>query len=159
MLDRSYHFNRLLVHLYCGKYQLSLPSSGASIDEIEVIDEVMMNFSELDDEGHVMQAATMLVVQLLENVYTCILCKRGKKVIPDQTGSIRSCEICPTDQKLHVLHLTAKLLLEDENAHDCVILRAYHDTLIVIVDSDVTTQDLLNAPQFDVHYDDYRRAC
>lgn len=46
--------------------------SSAHLDEIEDIDEVMLDFTELDSNGHLMLAATVLVVLQLENVYTCI---------------------------------------------------------------------------------------
>ena len=39
-LSKSYQLNRLMVHVYLSKYQLSYPKSGASIEPINDVEEV-----------------------------------------------------------------------------------------------------------------------
>ena len=56
------------MYLYRGRYQ-SLPSSGVSVERIEDIGKVVMEFSEMDNERNLTHVATVLPVQQLEDVY------------------------------------------------------------------------------------------
>jgi hypothetical protein len=106
-----------------------------------------MDASELDDEGHLMQPGTVLAVQQLENMYTCIFYKL-QKVIPNQAGLMGSCQICKADQRLRVPRLTAKQIVEEPDGNDHMKVRAYHDILAMITGSDgrnISTQDIICA--------------
>lgn len=89
-----------MVRVYLGKYQLSYPKSGASIEPINDIEEVDDTPLSNDEEDESLVGVSITGVQLLEleKLYSCINCKRN--VEPGQSANIGICTNCDTMQKL-----------------------------------------------------------
>ena len=92
--NKSYQMFRLAVRIYMGKKQLSVPSSGVTIDEIEDIPNVSKPEPSSDDE-ETCTAVTIAGIQQLEANTACINCK---KLIPATSESVCVCNtILTTD--------------------------------------------------------------
>lgn len=148
---KSYQLNKMVVRSYLGKYHLSRPQTGSSVEDVTDIEDIVQD-SDTDDEEQLI-ATSVLAVQQLEKLYTCINCKRN--VQPHTKPSLGVCSSCNTVQKLSTPKLTAKLFLLDEEQQRTT-LRAYSDMLKLIAGTDdVTCEDLLLAPKFDVKYNKF----
>lgn len=143
---------RLAVRIYMGKKQLSVPSSGVTIDEIEDIPNVSKPEPSGDDE-ETCTAVTIAGIQQLEANTTCINCK---KLIPATSESVCVCENCNTMQKTTNHRYSAKLFMTNNN-NERLSLRAYDEALksIAQTDKNISSQDLLFAPPFDVTFNKY----
>ena len=156
-LGQSYQFNRIVVRKYRGKYQLSYPASGASVETIDDLEEVMSDSDELDHDN-ILVSAQILGVSQLEHIYTCVQCKRGTVQRSSEKGNVGSCQQCGTTQWLSNEKQTCKLFLEGgEAGKEHVSVRAYSDTLkaIACTDSDQITCEDLSSDSFDLQYNDY----
>ena len=157
-LGQSYQFNRLLVRKYRSKYQLSYPASGASVETIDDLDDVISDSHELDHDNILVSAQTLGVSQL-ELICTRIQCKRETVQKSSEKGNVGSCQQCGTTQRLCNEKQTCKLFLEGgEAGNEHVSVRAYSDALKAIagIDSDrITCEDLLSSGSFDLQYNDY----
>ena len=140
------------MHSYLGKHQLTLPRSGASFDNISDLSDIDDHDSSDNDEEQLL-AATVIAVQQLDTLYTCINCKKSVK--PGTKQNIGVCDGCGTMQKLSNPRITAKLFMQDKD--QCrVTLRAYNETLKIIAQTDhVTSENLLLSPQLDVTYNKF----
>ena len=150
---KSYQTNRLVVKCFLGKTHLSMPPTGATIEEIDDLENVIQTASSLNDDNdeEYLQNVSVTGIQHLESVYTCINCK---KAIHPTTETVAVCDICKTTQKMGNHRLTAKLFIENQCAR--VTLRAYHDSLTAITQrDDVKCEDLLFAAPFNVTYNKY----
>ena len=78
--NKSYQMNQLVVRSFLGKNHLSMPPSGATIDEIEDLEEVKTpstsSIAEESDDPEHLSGVVITGVQQLENVHTCINCKK-----------------------------------------------------------------------------------
>ena len=72
-LGKSYQFNRITVRTYRGKHQLSFPASGASIEDIEDLGEVMEDSYDLHYDNLLEEAQIVGVSQRS----TRVQCKKG----------------------------------------------------------------------------------
>ena len=70
-LGQTYQFNRIVVRSYRGKRQLSYPTSGASVEPIEDLDEVV-------DHDNLIEGGKVMGVSELGRIYICIQCKKER---------------------------------------------------------------------------------
>ena len=148
----SYQFNRLTVCTYCGNRQLSLPATGASVNRIDDIGDVVEDSFDLDNDT-ALQAAQVMGVSALEYIYTCMQCKRGT-VRP--SGNLGTGEQCQTMQRLNTRKQTCKLFIQArEQPH--ITLRVYKEMLQAICNTtnSITCEDLLSARIFNLKYNGY----
>lgn len=148
----SYQLNRLQIKTYQGKRHLSF-SSAPSIDEIENIEDPIEVFTSSDEESdEILSSVTISGIRVLETVYTCINCN---KTIPVTDSPIATCNHCDTAQKWGKSKQSAKLIFDIGSKR--LTLRANDNELKIIcsAQSEVTSQDLLYAPPFDVSYNKY----
>ena len=111
-LGQSYQFNRIVIRKYRGKYQLSYPPSGASVETIDDLEEVMSDSDELDHDN-ILVSAEILGVNL---IYTCIQCKKSTVQRSSEKGNMGSCQQCGTTQRLSNEKQTCKLFLKGGEA-------------------------------------------
>ena len=112
--SKSYQLNRLMLRVYLGKYQLSY-----------------------DEDANLVGASTT-GVQVLDKVYTCINCKKGK------SANIGTCTNCGTMHKLTNEKLTAKLYIQMDKKR--FSLRAFDDNLKIVQEDAITCETLLCSP-------------
>ena len=148
-------FNRLVVRTFRGKTTVSLPASGASVEPIDDIGDVVDNEeSDIDDDQQLLGAKVIGVYQL-ESMDTCMHCKKGK-VVKKAQQKFGTCENCATVQMPKQTKLTAKLFLEGSDITTHVNVRAYQDMLQAITDKQkITCENLISAPPFDATYNEY----
>ena len=153
-LEQSYQFNRVTVRTFQGKINLSLPSTGATVEEIEDLEDIVTDTSDEENTDEIIQAAKVIAVNNLEAIYYCMICKKGR--LTSSKPGLGTCEDCHTIQTLNKQKLTAKLFLEGADVTTHVRVRAYEDMLKAITGKDkVTAENLLSAPVFDASYNDY----
>ena len=122
-----------------------------TIDDIgEVIDDTLL---EDPPNSQFLKAVSIVGVNQLQNIFTCMFCKKG--TIEDTGNDMGTCPNCNTVQMLKKMKFSAKLFLETfDGTH--ISVRAYDEALKQIAQCEqVTTEDLLNAPPFDVQFNDY----
>ena len=142
-----YKFNRLVVRTFRRKVSLSLPPSGASIEPISDIGNVVEDSIEMDVNLDMLLEAKVIGVYQLETIYTCFNCKKGK--VTAKTSKYGSCDICGTTQNLQKRKITAKLFLEGSDTTTHVTVRAYEDMLRAITEGErITSENLLSARLF-----------
>ena len=150
-IGQSYQLNRLEVRHYLGQYHLSFPSTGASVEPIDDIGPVI-NEPSADSDETLIEGVTVLGVQQLDEVYSCIHCK--KSVQPTKNSSLGICDTCQTAQKLASPKLSAKLIFEHQK--NIITVKAYDDALHTIVgEEDVSWESLLCSPAFDVTFNKF----
>lgn len=152
----SYQLSRLIVCTFRGKTSLKLPTTGATIKAIDHI-EVNHTIEDVPDEilENNLPEARVVGIQLLENVMTCICCKKGL-VEPTTNQGIGKCQICSTVQLLESTNhkMTAKLYVSSGSTTKT--LRAYENILVDISQSqEINHENLLGAPAFNVFFTDY----
>ena len=136
----SYQLNRMEIHFYLGKYSLTYPRNGASVDIISDVEHE--TGGESSDEENEMEAVSVVAVHQLESQYTCINCKKS---INCEKG-LATCISCGTVQKATNKKLTAK---QTEMGTAYTTLRAYTDVLVKIAQTDdPKAEDLLLSPKF-----------
>ena len=75
---QSYQMDRLMVRSFQGKNHLSMPPSGATIEEIDDLQGVKTpSTASVTDEIECLSNVTVTGVQQLESVRTCISCKKS----------------------------------------------------------------------------------
>ena len=149
---KSYQVNRIQVHKYLGKPELTFPRFGASAEEIEDLLEVCSYNG--NSGSTAANSVTVIGVSNLETSYNCINCKKS---IPSTSETrIAECKHCLTTQRVKTYKLSAKLFVEDDSGEQYT-LKVHHDVLSNIVpDDDVITPELLlQAPPINVTFDDY----
>ena len=153
-LGDSYQFNRVVVRMFKGKTNPSLPPSGASIEPIDDLSDVNEEDNSDEEEAdEILLGAKVIGVHQLEKIYICVHCRKGTL---SQEGTIATCDLCNMIQELHATKLTAKLFLEGDDITQHVTVRAYQDMLQAIAETKpVTAENLLTAPQFDASYNEY----
>lgn len=140
--------SRVHIHRYLGKSELTFPSFGATIDEIEDLQQVS---AYEEDEVSNIQSTSIIGVNILETTYICVNCK--KPLSP--TSTIAHCDHCATNQKLRNPKVSAKLFVEDQTGRQFT-LRAHTQFLCDITrGSPITVEELLNATPFNVAYNKY----
>ena len=146
----------MIVCTYRGNRQLSLPTSGASVEPIQDIGEAADDSFDLDHDT-LLQGARVMGVSGLEFIFTCMKCKRGTvKSAGNSNSTIGTCEQCNTVQRLQARKQTSKLFIETLE-QDHITLHAYEDMLRAIskTTNNITCDDLLSAPLFDLKYNEY----
>lgn len=68
-LEQSYQFNCVTVRTFQGKFNLSLPLMGASIEEIDDLEDIVEESADADNIDEVIQEAKVIAVNQLEAVY------------------------------------------------------------------------------------------
>ena len=116
-----------------------------------------MEDSLLDDPPNkeLVQAVSVIGVNQLLQIHSCMFYKRG--TIEHIDGNTETCtNNCNTTQVLKKkVKTTAKLFLATQNETH-ITVRAYDKALKQIAQCDqVTVTSLLNAPQFDVRFNDF----
>ena len=150
---KSYQMNRLVVRSFLGKNHLSMPPSGASIEEINDLENVIATTSSITEGEHdeYLTNVTISGVQQLESLHICINCK---KEIHPASDTVTTCAHCETTQREGNCRQTAKLFIKTE--HTRITVRAYHEALTSITQKDeVDCENLLFAPPFDMAYNKY----
>ena len=128
---KSYQLNRVQVHKFLGKYELTFPRFGdIHLDEITG-----------SDVQHV-TAATIVGVGQIEATLSCINCKKTILSNSLHMRVIIECNFCATKQKIRTTKSTAKLYVEDSTGN-LFTLRAYQDILVDIAKSVEITADKL----------------
>ena len=150
--NKCYQMNKLIVRSFLGKYYLSVPSTGATIEEIDDLVDIVSDPEPSSDDDDILTAVTVDGVQQLESVYSCINCKKS---ISATTDSLVVCEVCQTTQKITKQRYTAKLFIQ--LGQQRLSLRAYDEALkqIAQTDGSIKCEDLLFAPPFDLSYNKY----
>ena len=153
-IGQSYQLNRVQVRIFRGKHYLSFPPTVASIDAIEDIGEVIEDsLLEESPRNELLKGVSITGVNKLQNIYVCIFCKKG--TIEDTGSNIGTCQNCKTTQLLKKKKFSAKLFLETPTETH-ISVRAYDEALKQITqDEEVTIINLLNAPSFDVEFNNY----
>ena len=153
--NKSYQLNRVQVHHFLGKYELSFPFYGASIEEINDLDHVSTFYSS-DETLTTVESVTVVGVSKIELSFSCISCK--KLLISQPSEVIIECQNCETKQKLRNPKTSAKLFVLDCNEQQ-YSLRAHSDALLQISEcsttSHINTNNLLDSPPFDVTFNEY----
>lgn len=148
----SYQLNRVQVHKFLGKYELTFPRFGASFHEIEDLQDVCQYTESNNDLDHV-TSATIVVVGQLESTVSCISCKKNMCVTIE--SDIIECNSCDTKQRARNIKTTAKLYVED-GCQNSFSFRAYQDMLTEIAQTpDVTSDNLLQSEPFDLTFNKY----
>jgi DNA-directed RNA polymerase subunit RPC12/RpoP len=141
--------NKLRVRSYLGKKHLSVPPTGSTIEEIDNLEDVCSDPDCSSDEHDTLQTVTVVGVQQLEIMYSCINCK---KTIAASTKSLATCNNCQTVQKITTKHHTAKLFIE--NSNERISLRA-HDQSLKAIALKQPPAKIYSAPPFDVTFNKY----
>ena len=128
-LGQTYQFNRIVVRSYRGKRQLSYPTSGASVEQIEDLDEVVDDSYELDHDN-LIEGGKVMGVSELGRIYICIQCKKGTVKRSSEKATIGSCQQCNTVQCLSAEKQTCKLFVEAGTEH--VSVRIYGEMMKAI---------------------------
>ena len=146
----SYQFNRVLVHKFNGKTTLSLPSCGASIEEIPDLGDTVDNDNQEENLTH-LTGVTIQAVNQCEEIFPCFHCKKNTT----KSGQISTCAYCLTTQRVSSSVYTARLYVRDINGM-LYTLRAYTEVLSTIVPSDtISPSALLNARPFSLSFDNF----
>ena len=91
-----------------------------------------------------------LVKYLSIPIYACVFCKSS--IQHSGSSDIGICQKCNTAQRLFESRITAKLVLQNQDGNR-ITVRGYTSTLSSIVQGNqITIEQLLMAPQFDVEY-------
>ena len=147
---KSYQMNRLVVRSFLRKTYLSMPPSGATIEDLQDVIHTSAPIME-DEDDECLANVTITGVQQLESLHTCINCK---KEINPASDTVTTCGHCETTQRMGNCRQTAKLFIENQSTR--VTLRAYHDALTSITLKDqINCEDLLYAHPFDVAFNRY----
>ena len=146
--NKSYQLNRFQIHQYRGKNELTFPLFGA-----EIIDLVDVSLPFVENNVTNLHSVSIIGVNKLDTTFTCINCKT---LHCDLSDIITHCEHCGTKQKLRNHKISARLFLEDASAQSYQ-LRAHNEILFNIApdSSTITAEVLLEAPPFDVAYDEF----
>lgn len=151
---KSYQLNRLEVRSYQGKYHLAFPST-ISVDDISDIEDLDLITSDDDSDNgdDSLQSVTVSGIRL-ESTYSCIACNRTVEPMDD---NIAQCTSCKTTQILSSLKQSAKLTINSEGKR--FTLRANDSALREIAEvtssKQVSAQDVLFAPQFDIKFNKF----
>ena len=128
----------------------SIESKYTAIEEIEDLENVS---TYTEDRVNNLQSVSIIGVTTLETTFICINCKKTLPCDPSETTT--NCENCETKQKLRSHKTSAKVFIEDSTGHQHA-LRAYTEILSHIVHgSPITPEALLDAPPFNVAYNEY----
>lgn len=141
--------------MYGGKHQLQIPRSGANIQETE--DDIIISYSEdeNDTKPNTAEGVSVIGVQDLDIMFTCISCKAN--IEHHGSAQIAICNKCNTAQKLLDPKVTAKLHVQPRDGHR-ITVRAYTSILANIIGSkneEITIAQLLMAAPFDMMYDEF----
>ena len=124
--NKSYQFNRIQIHHYLGRTELTFPHFGASAEEI---DDLLVVSTYDNDDVTDLHSVTIVAVNNLETTFICINCK---KTLPcDLDKTITECQQCGTKQKLRNYKTSAKLFVEGMSAQQCT-LKAHNEILCLI---------------------------
>lgn len=146
----SYQFNRVLVHKFNGKTTLSLPTFGASIDEIPDIGQTVNDENQQEHLTDLI-GVTIQAVNQCEEIFSCFHCKKNTA----KSGDISTCTYCLTTQRVSSSVYTARLYVRDINGM-LYTLRAYTEALSSIVPSNtISPSALLNARPFSLSFDNF----
>ena len=105
----SYQLNRLQVRIFMGKHYLSIPVSGTSFDEISDVENLDSDSDISEDEEEFLKHVTIVGVQHLDTMYTCMNCKTRIEANKDKLGT---CLSCNTTQHMSSPKQFAKLFIK-----------------------------------------------
>ena len=150
--NKSYHLHRVQVHRYLGRTELTLPSFGATIEEIDNLEEIVVY--EDDDQIINLKSVTIIGVNMFETSFNCVNCKKPMSCNPNDTTT--QCGTCDTKQRLRNPKISAKLFVEDAVGQH-ITLRAHTQVIMKIIDnSPIMSDTLLEAVPFNLTYNKYR---
>ena len=148
--QNSYQISRVMVKIFMGQHNLSIPMTGSIIEEISDVENLESDTDE-DDDQHLCEV-TVVGVQQLEFIYSCMNCKQH---IEPTTNMAGVCNSCNTIQRLCNPKLNAKLFVQDKA--DIISLRAHGDIVRQIANKDdnIKHEDLLFASPFDLTHNKF----
>lgn len=104
--------NRLVVRSFLGKTYLSMPPSGATIEEIDDLEDVVHTSAFItEDEGE--EYLTNVSISGVQQLETCITCINCKKEINRMSDTVITCTNCETTQRMGKCRQTAKFFVEN----------------------------------------------
>ena len=150
---KSYQLSRVLVRLFMGKYHLSVPPTGSTIEEISDLDISHSDEDSSEDDDESITEASVVGVQSLDKFFSCLNCKKAVEPTNDVFGT---CTSCNTTQKRSNPKVSAKIFIQSSKNQSPVSVRAHIGALQAITGKDtaaeITSEDVLLAPCFNLTY-------
>ena len=103
--NKSYQLNRIQIHQYLGKTELTFPRFSASVE----VDDLPELCSYDDNDSTNASSVTIIGVSNLETTYPCIDCKKNIQCTPET--SITKCDHCQSKQRLRSYKTSAILTM------------------------------------------------
>ena len=158
---KSYSMKRLLVRVFNDTYSLSMPATGATVEEIDDITATTDTMSASLEST--LYNAEVCGVKDIEHFKVCIACNGKVSPLPLNI-SLGCCNKCNMEQKLSACSeekLVAKIVINAKNnkstgPNGFTSLVGYGDLLKAITETElVNTETLLSANPFHVTYNSY----
>ena len=152
---KSYQLSRVVVRVFMGKHHLALPETGATVDEIDDVENLDVNADSSEEEEESIMEATVIGVQAFDKSFSCMNCKNNLDPTNDSIGICSSCNIT---QKLMQVKLSAKIFIQSTNNSAPISVRANTQIIQEIAQKKaalITTEDVLFAPKFNVTFNKF----
>lgn len=153
-LNKSYSLKKMYVRIFNNTHYMSLPPHGATVTEIDDIGDV--NVIPCDNPEQTITDGSIIAVKDLQDFRTCLACK-GKVLLQEECAAIGTCQNCNMVQKVSKcgINRMAKFMIE-HGATEIITLVAYGEVLFTIANAtNLSTEAFLNAPNFNLTYNDY----
>ena len=147
---KSYQLNRIQVHHYLGKTDITFPRFGATAEKInDIILNQLLTLPDNDDDDTYLVCVSVIGVTQLELTFSCVSCKR---ILTCQSHTtITQCIECNTKQKPHHPRMPAKLFMENQDGEQYT-LKAHTDALAATVSQG---KNLIDAALFNCVFNKY----
>ena len=86
---KSYQLNRVIVCVFMGKHHLALLQTGATVDEIDDVENLHVHTDSSEEES--IMEATVIGVQAFHKNFSCMNCKKGVNPTNDSIRIRTSC--------------------------------------------------------------------